>query len=65
MSTAYLLHGQLAGIHALTSILLGHLGMMQYLGTMVGTEILPPKLQGIWDVLQKGWKVIPKGMNLI
>lgn len=53
MSMAYLFQGQLAGICALTSILLGHLGMGQYSGTMVGNEILPHELQGIWDVLQE------------
>lgn len=53
MSTAYLFQCQLAGIRALTSSLLGHLGMVQYLGTMVETEILPQKLQGIWDILQQ------------
>lgn len=50
---AHLFQGQLAVNCALISTLLGHLGMVQYLGTMVGTEILVQKLQGIWDVLQE------------
>lgn len=43
----------LVGISALVSMLLGHLAMVQQLGTMVGTEIVPQKLERIWDVLQE------------